>query len=881
MSNAGESPAPPASIVVRGARTHNLRGIEVDLPRDRLVVLTGVSGSGKSSLAFDTIFAEGQRRYIECLSGYARQFLDQLQRPDVDEIEGLPPTVAIDQRAGQASPRSTVGTLTEIHDHLRLLFARVGIPHCPNCGLPIHRQTPEQMTDGALAFPAGTKVMVLAPLVRGRKGQHAEVFPAIRRAGLIRARVDGEMIEVTDQPPKLGKAKPHDIEAVVDRLVIREGIRPRLAESIDLALKLSEGVVILAAESAGKWEDHVRSVHLACPNCGSGLRTPEPRGFSFNSPYGACPTCQGLGVVDGPDPGTGEKVPCPACRGARLGPEALAVKVGGRSIAEVSALAVEDSIRFFDELRFDPAREPIAAPIVREIGGRLRFLREVGLGYLSLDRGSPTLSGGELQRARLATQLGAGLVGVCYVLDEPTAGLHPRDTDRLVEALRRLQEAGNSVLVVEHDEGVIRAADWVVDLGPGAGPDGGLVVAAGTPEDVARSPDSITGRYLKSGPAKEAGGPGRIREDSRWIEIRHASAHNLRDVSARIPVGTLTCVTGVSGSGKSTLVHDVLAGHWRRHHAGPGPNPGPPASPAVRVEGLDAIEAMVVVDQGPIGRSPRSTPATFTGTFDEIRRVYAATRLAKVRGYKASRFSFNAPGGRCEACEGQGRRRVPMQFLPDLYVTCEECRGLRFNRQTLEVRFKGKSIGEALELRVDEAREFFASQPRVLPGLNALHEVGVGYLTLGQSSTTLSGGEAQRIKLAAELGRESHGRHLYVLDEPTTGLHFADIDRLLGILRRLADLGNTLVVIEHSLDVIAAADWVIDLGPEAGSAGGRVVAMGTPEDVSRSEQSHTGRYLRLRGIAPAVPDRPKGTPARRPPGKKAIDSRRGDPDHPA
>ncbi len=834
----------------------------MDLPRDRLVVLTGVSGSGKSSLAFDTIFAEGQRRYIECLSGQARQFLDQLQRPDVDEIEGLPPTVAIDQRAGQASPRSTVGTLTEIHDYLRLLFARVGIPHCPKCGQPIHRQTPEQMTEGALAFPAGTKVMVLAPLVRGRKGQHAEVFPAIRRAGLIRARVDGEMIEVTDQPPKLAKTKSHDIEAVVDRLVIRDGIRPRLAESIDLALKLSEGIVLLAVESGGKWEDHVRSVHLACPSCGTGLRAPEPRGFSFNSPFGACPTCQGLGVVDSAESNSDEKVPCPACRGARLGPEALAVRIGGRSIADVSALAVEDSIRFFEALSFDPAEAPVAAPVVGEIVGRLRFLREVGLGYLSLDRGSPTLSGGELQRARLATQLGSGLVGVCYVLDEPTAGLHPRDTGRLIEALQGLREAGNSVLVVEHDEAVIRAADWVVDLGPGAGPDGGLVVATGTPEDLARSTDSVTGRYLRDEVSTGPATSGRLRDDSAWIEISHASEHNLRDVSARIPIGTLTCVTGVSGSGKSTLVHDVLAVAWRRREF--ATKPGAVAS-TFRVDGLESIESLVVVDQAPIGRSPRSTPATFTGVFDEIRRVYAATRLAKLRGYRASRFSFNAAGGRCEACEGQGRRRIPMQFLPDLYVTCEECRGMRFNRQTLEVRFKGRSIGEALDLRVDEAREFFAAQPRVLPGLDALHEVGLGYLTLGQSSTTLSGGEAQRIKLAAELGRPSHGRHLYILDEPTTGLHFADIDRLLGILKRLADLGNTLVVIEHNLDVIAAADWVIDLGPDAGAAGGHVVATGPPPVIAESQESHTGFFLRNR--------------SRLDPGKKAIDSRRDDPDH--
>ena len=739
---------PSAAITIRGARMHNLRDIDLDLPRNRFVILTGVSGSGKSSLAFDTIFAEGQRRYIECLSSYARTFLDQLERPDVDLIEGLPPTVAIDQRAGQASPRSTVGTLTEIHDSLRLLYARLGTPFCPRCELPICRQTPEQMVAHVLAFPPGRKVMVLAPLVRGRKGKHLEVFQAIRRSGLIRARVDGTILEVTDKPPELARTKVHHIEAVVDRLVIREGIRPRLAESIALALKLSEGIVVLATETAGSWSDELLSVHLSCPRCGTGLQTLEPRGFSFNSPQGACPQCQGLGRLN-TDANSDEPTICPACRGTRLRSEARAVRIAGQSIDQLSALACGDLHRTLDAMVFSEAEEPIARPLLREITSRLSFLEELGLGYLTLARGAETLSGGELQRTRLATQLGAGLVGVCYVLDEPTAGLHPRDTERLIQSLRRLQSQGNTVIVVEHDEAVIRSADWVVDLGPGAGPDGGQIVAAGRLDEIVASSGSMTGRYLKRQKQTRRKRDSRIGADTRWIEMTNAQKRNLKGGRARIPLGTLTCVTGVSGSGKSTLVHDVLAREFRRRRD----KSAPLQQGEVTILGLEAIDTLIEVDQSPIGRTPRSTPATFTGTFNQIRRVFAATRQAKMRGYSAARFSFNARGGRCEACEGQGRRRVPMQFLPDLFVICEECQGQWFNRQTLEVRFKGKSIGEVLELRVDEARNYFDAQPRVLPGLNALHEMGLGYLTLGQSSTTLSGGEAQRIKLAAELGR--------------------------------------------------------------------------------------------------------------------------------
>jgi excinuclease ABC subunit A len=927
----------PASIQVRGARVHNLRNVDVDLPRDRLVVLTGVSGSGKSSLAFDTIYAEGQRRYLECLSSFARQFLDQFERPDVDAIEGLPPTVAIDQKTGTPNPRSTLGTITEIYDYLRLLFARAGTPHCPTCDAPIRCQTPEQMVDQLMKLPAGRKVQLLAPLVRDRKGQHLDVFQAIRRAGLIRARVDGQMVEVTETPPKLAKTKSHSIEAVVDRIAIRDGIRPRLAESLDLTLKLADGRVLALIEAPPGWDELLLSIHLSCPACGTGLPEIEPRSFSFNSPHGACPVCQGLGsnrafqpelaVPDrsrswdqgavvpwsllsegakdhaphdapvrdflarhkidgatpmeswpaetwrsfwfgepgGPFPGLAtrlerayqettsegllkaldayrEEVVCSACGGSRLRPEARAVRVEGRSIHELTAMTVGGLLKFFGALQFDPAREPVAAPLVGEIVGRLRYLVEVGLDYLAPGRGSDTLSGGELQRARLAAQLGSGLVGVCYILDEPTAGLHPRDTARLIASLRRLQELGNSVLVVEHDAAMIQAADWVVDLGPGAGPDGGAIVAAGTPDQLAAADGSITGKYLGQGLrlAEKPDDRGRLARSPGWIRIRDAAVHNLKNVDARIPLGALTCVTGVSGSGKSSLIHDVLARSVRRALLRADDRGGLTEG----IEGLQAIDQLVEVDQSPIGRTPRSTPGTVTGVFDEIRRVFALTRDAKIRGYGAGRFSFNAKGGRCEVCKGLGRRRIPMHFLPDLHVTCEECGGKRFNRQTLEVRFKGKSIGDVLEMRVDESRAFFGAVPKVLRGLDALHDVGLGYLTIGQSSTTLSGGEAQRVKLAAEFGRPSGGRALYILDEPTTGLHFADIDRLLRILHRLVDVGQTVVVIEHHLDVIASADWVIDLGPDAGDAGGRIVAMGPPSAIAAAEESRTGRALR-------------------------------------
>ncbi len=927
-----ENPAPSAarSIVVRGARVHNLRDLDVDIPRDRLVVLTGLSGSGKSTLAFDTLYAEGQRRYLEGLSSYARQFVDQLERPDVDLIEGLPPTIAIDQHAGAGNPRSTVATLTEIHDYLRLLYARTGLPHCPACGREIRRQTPEQMVAGVLAMQEGRKVLVLAPLVRGRKGQHADALQAIRRAGLLRARIDGQVVEVAVDP-KLAKTRPHDIEAVIDRLVVRAGIRPRLAESIDLALKLGRGTLLLSAQTATGWDDRLLSVNFACPDCGTGFEELEPRTFSFNSPYGACPTCTGLGTVtsfdrdlvipdrtlglaqgavvpwrdpkppvavspalapflkkrrqkpDTPlaawpaaaleqllegDPATGfdglmpelerawsaaktdrrraaldafrTAVPCPSCGGARLRSEARAVTIEGRAIHEVAALPISAARPWFDTLRYEPPLDLVGPPLVREIAARLAYLDRVGLGYLTLDRGTDTLSGGELQRVRLASQIGSGLIGVCYILDEPTAGLHPRDTERLLACLTELRDQGNSVVVVEHDETTIRAADWMIDLGPGAGPDGGRIVASGPPAAPSDSGESLTTRYLRHTERGDRTDSQRLTRSPGWIAVRGASERNLKTIDARFPLAALTCVTGVSGSGKSTLVHEILARAVRRHLERLGPKPG-----ACRaVEGLEAIDKLIEIDQTPIGRSPRSTPATYTGLYAEIRKVFARTRDAKLRGYGPSRFSFNVKGGRCEACEGQGMRRIEMNFLPDMYVRCETCGGLRFNRQTLEIRFKGRSIGAVLAMRVVEAMAFFDAQPRVYRGLEALNEAGLGYITLGQSSTTLSGGEAQRVKLAAELGRAATGRTLYVLDEPTTGLHFADVARLLAVLNRLADAGNTIVVIEHNLDVIKTADWVIDLGPEGGDAGGRLVVAGSPRDVARSAESHTGRFLR-------------------------------------
>ena len=913
-------------IQIRGARVHNLRNIDLDIPRDQFVVITGLSGSGKSSLAFDTLFAEGQRRYIESLSVYARQFFDQLERPDVDIVDGLPPTISVDQRRGSANPRSTLATATEIYDYLRLLYARTGTPHCPRCDRPIQQQTQERMVELTLELGANRRVLVLAPLVRGRKGQHKDVFQRIRREGFVRARVDGKLIDVKDIP-ELAKNRAHKIDAVVDRLTIREGIRPRLAESIAVALKLGEGTVVVSAGTDGGWKDRLFSARLACPVCDIAYDELEPRMFSFNSPYGACPVCDGLGthlefdpellfpepsrplveglagagrarrrwasstleefarrhklapdvaIADLSEPARRELLhghngfdgvipwlrrqleetnsplvreqltsymtdqPCRECGGSRLRPEARAVRVGGQAIHQVTARSVEQADDFFAAFALAAEHAVVGQPIVREIRGRLDFLRRLGLGYLTLDRPADTLSGGESQRVRLAAHIGSGLVGVCYVLDEPSVGLHPRDNERLLASLRRLQQQGNSVLVVEHDEATIRSADLLIDLGPGAGAHGGQVVACDTPQNVAAAAHSLTAEYLRGERGIAVPPVRRSCDLAQALVVHGARHHNLRNIDVRFPLGVFICVSGVSGSGKSSLVAEILCRALRRKLYAAGPKPGRHD----RVAGARKIDKLVEIDQSPIGRSPRSNPATYTGLFDEIRRVFARTREAKIRGYTPGRFSFNVKGGRCEACEGQGTKKIEMNFLPDLHVTCEVCRGKRFNRQTLEIRYRGRSIADVLDMPVGEALEFFENFPAIHRLLATLEEVGLGYMALGQSATTLSGGESQRVKLAAELGRAATGKTLYVLDEPTTGLHFADIENLLGVLGRLADLGNTVIVIEHNLDVIKSADYVIDLGPEGGDAGGDVVASGTPEEIADCSESHTGRFLR-------------------------------------
>jgi excinuclease ABC subunit A len=924
-------------IRIRGARVHNLQNLDVDIPRNRFVVLTGPSGSGKSSLAFDTLFAEGQRQYIESLSVYARQFLNQLERPDVDLIEGLQPTISIDQRAGSHNPRSTVATVTEIYDYLRLLFARLGEPRCHQCGEPIRQQTPEQILGTLLALSSGTRVMILAPLVRGRKGQHREVFEEIRKAGLLRARVDGEVIDV-HEPPELTPQKSHNIEAVIDRVVIREGVGPRLAESIGLAVQHGDGSLLATYEERGKeksataWRDRLFSTLFACPNCKISFEELEPRTFSFNSPYGACPKCDGLGARVGFDPelivpdwslslsggaiapwkseskqamqkvqkrlkpfldksgirantpleklaekdrellvyGNGKKSPgvltllekeyvtttseqrqrqlesfrgeviCAACGGARLRPEALAVKIAGKAIHEVTAMTVSAAREFFQDVKFDEEQAPIARPLLSDIAARLEFLEKVGLEYLSLDRPASTLSGGELQRVRLASGLGSGLVGACYVLDEPSIGLHSRDNGRLIEALGDLQDRGNTVVVVEHDEAIMRQADWLIDIGPGAGSHGGRIVAQGTPGEVALNPASITGRYLAGCEKIDVPTARRRISKTRSITLEGASTNNLKNVTVQFPLSAFICVTGVSGSGKSSLLNETLARALVRRLGGLAPKAGPHTS----LRGASQIDKIVEIDQSPIGRTPRSNPATYAGVFDEIRKVFAATREAKQRGYKTGRFSFNVKGGRCEECQGQGQQKIEMNFLPDLYVPCPVCEGKRFNRQTLEVHYKDRSIADVLDMRIDEAAGFFENFPVLARLIGCLQEVGLGYMTLGQSSNTLSGGEAQRIKLAAELSRVDTGKTLYILDEPTTGLHFDDIKKLLVVLGRLVDLGNTVIVIEHNLDVIKTADWIIDLGPEGGQRGGEIVATGTPEDLAALPENYTGRYLR-------------------------------------
>ncbi len=930
-------------IRIQGARQHNLKNVSVDIPRDRLVVLTGLSGSGKSSLAFDTIHAEGQRKYVETLSAYARQFLEQLGKPDVDHVEGLPPTIAIEQRTGGSNPRSTVATTTEIYDYLRLLYARIGEPHCWTCGRPITRQSVEQIVDGVLAMSEGTRIMVLAPVVRGQRGEHREVLEHVRREGFVRVRVDGDLCDVRSVA-KLKKTRKHDIDVVVDRLVIKPGVRSRLAESIALGLAQADEIVYIAEEaSGGKWRDHVFSARYACP-LHPDVNLPEltPRLFSFNSPHGACPACDGLGhtlefeaelivpdesrsladgaieawrhggkrlnlfygkllndfclqfnvspevpfknlpaelrgiLMEGTTGQTETKYgaafegvlpnlrrrwattesesvkqrlhaflsehPCETCGGARLRKESLAVRVGGMNLREVTGMNVERAHGFFREMKLSGEKARIAEQILREITRRLKFMVDVGVGYLGLDRTSGTLSGGEAQRIRLATQVGSGMVGVCYVLDEPTIGLHQRDSGQLIATLRRLVDAGNTVLVVEHDEDMIRAADHLIDMGPGAGAHGGEIVAQGTLDDVLRHPASLTARFLNGERAIPQPETRRKVVLTQSIEIKAAAENNLKSIDVRIPLGGFVCVTGVSGSGKSTLVTEVFLKALRRRLYQTRERPGRHE----QLIGASRVDKVVEIDQSPIGRTPRSNPCTYTGAFDLIRQLFAKTREAKIRGYSPSRFSFNVKGGRCEACQGQGLKRIEMHFLPDVYVDCDVCKGRRYNRETLEVRYRGRSIADVLDLRVEEAVPFFANFASIKQLFLALEEVGLGYMQLGQASTTLSGGEAQRVKLAAELGKTPTGHTLYVLDEPTTGLHFADVERLLRVLNRLVDKGHTVVVIEHNLDVIQQADWTIDLGPEGGDAGGRIVAQGRPEEIAAHPQSHTGRSLQPR-----------------------------------
>jgi len=936
------------TIRIRGARTHNLKNIDVDLPRDQLIVITGLSGSGKSSLAFDTLYAEGQRRYVESLSAYARQFLALMEKPDVDLIEGLSPAISIEQKSTSHNPRSTVGTVTEIYDYLRLLYARVGEPRCPDHGVTLKAQTVSQMVDHVMALPEGTKLMLLAPLIEGRKGEHLHILERLRTQGYIRARIDGVVVSL-DEAPDLKKNFKHTIEAVVDRVVVHPGQEQRLAESFETAANLGEGLirVVVLDEQNNSAQEIVFSARYACPHCGYSLAELEPRLFSFNNPAGACPSCDGLGVRQFFDParvvsdptlslpagairgwdrrnafyfhmleslakhykfsldtpfgelpekardvilhGSGDELitftyfseqgprarrkhafegvipnierryresesnsvreelakflshqPCTACEGSRLKREARHVFVEGKALHEITQLPVATALNFFQNLRLTGSRGEIAAKIVKEVANRLGFLVSVGLDYLTLARSAETLSGGEAQRIRLASQIGAGLVGVMYVLDEPSIGLHQRDNARLLDTLRRLRDLGNTVIVVEHDEEAIRAADFVLDIGPGAGVHGGEVVAQGTPADILRHPASVTGAYLR-GERKITVPSRRTPNDpARQLAIRGATGNNLKDVDVSIPVGLFTCVTGVSGSGKSTLINDTLYASVAKHLYGSALEP----APCRAIEGLEQFDKVVDIDQSPIGRTPRSNPATYTGLFTPIRELFAATPMARERGYAPGRFSFNVRGGRCEACQGDGLIKVEMHFLPDIYVPCDVCRGKRYNRETLDIRYKDKSIDEVLAMTVEMAAEFFSAIPAVSHKLQTLLEVGLSYITLGQSATTLSGGEAQRIKLARELSKRDTGRTLYILDEPTTGLHFHDIQQLLTVLNRLRDHGNTVVVIEHNLDVIKTADWLIDLGPEGGDGGGKILVAGTPEEVAGHPASHTGEFLK-------------------------------------
>ncbi len=953
-------------IVIVGAREHNLQHIDVRIPRGRLVVVTGLSGSGKSSLAFDTIYAEGQRKYVESLSAYARQFLEQLQKPDVEHIEGLPPTIAIEQRSGGANPRSTVATTTEIYDYLRLLFARAGEPHCWVCSRPITSQTVPQMVDAISLLPEGTRFMVLSPIVRGQKGQHLELLRHVQREGFVRVRVDGQLYDLRSVP-ELDKNRKHAVEVVVDRLILKPSVQVRLSDSIEAALKLSEGLVIISYEQnshgpAGEsrpgedaqavWKDQIFSASFACPlHPQANLEELSPRMFSFNSPYGACPDCDGLGTILEFDPelivpdgslslsqgaidawrhggkrmnifynrllrqfcrdfgvspntayrelppavrkalmygkaggqqqfegvivnlsrrwnhtdseyvkqrlhGYLSEQPCRTCKGARLKPASLAVTVAGRNIHEVTRMCISEARAYFSTLELDVERAQIAEQILREILHRLAFMENVGLGYITLDRTSATLSGGEAQRIRLATQVGSGLVGVCYVLDEPTIGLHQRDNQRLIKTLCHLRDIDNTVIVVEHDEETIRSADHVIDMGPGAGRHGGRIVAQGTVADIERAGESITGKYLTGQLRIETPAQRRRLSPRKAVEIRGCQENNLKALDVKFPLGGIVCVTGVSGSGKSTLVNQTLLRALRRRLYGSRDKPGL----YEKILGTGQVDKVIEIDQSPIGRTPRSNPATYTGVFDHIRQVFARTRESKIRGYKPGRFSFNVKGGRCEACQGQGTKKIEMHFLPDVYVTCAECKGTRYSRETLEVRYRGKSIADVLKMRVEEALAFFENLPKIKQLLRALNDVGLGYVELGQSSTTLSGGEAQRVKLATELGKTATGHTLYVLDEPTTGLHFADIHSLLNVLNRLADVGNTIIIIEHNMDVIKCADWIVDLGPEGGDAGGQIVCQGTPEDIAACAESYTGQFLthKLDGRAAGRTERSTG-----------------------
>jgi len=918
-------------IFVKGAKEHNLKNIDVQIPRNKLTVITGLSGSGKSSLAFDTLYAEGQRRYVESLSSYARQFLEQLQKPDVDFIEGLSPAISIEQRTAGSNPRSTVGTQTEIYDYLRLLFARVGVPHCPRCSKEITAQTSQEIVHRLLGLPQGTKLFVIAPVIRGRKGEYRDVIGMLRKEGFSRARVDGEIHEL-DKEIRIDKNKKHVIDVIVDRLVLADGVTKRLTDSVETALEFGKGLMIAHRESTG--EDTLFNERYSCGECGISIEELAPRMFSFNSPYGACPTCGGLGnkmeidpelvvrdrsrpLIEAVDPwrhggkgiviyyrrmlrslahergfdvhtpfgdlpaetrkiilfGEGKEwgyfegvipnlerrfreteseyvkseinkymsvLPCPDCKGERLRPESLAVTIASKNINEVTALSVKEARAFFEGLKLGATQKMIARKIIKEIQARLNFMANVGLDYLTLDRRSSTLSGGEAQRIRLATQIGAGLVGVLYILDEPSIGLHQRDNSKLLDTLMTLRDLGNTLIIVEHDEATIRTADYVVDLGPGAGEHGGNVVACGTLDDILRSKESLTGKYLRGDLVIAVPAARRPYEDRKRLKIRGASEHNLKNIDVQIPLGVFVCVTGVSGSGKSTLIDEILFRALAKKFYGAKEKPGA----HIRIEGTEYIDKVIVIDQSPIGRTPRSNPATYTGAFAPIRDLFSKLPESKVRGYKPGRFSFNVKGGRCEACTGDGIKKIEMHFLPDVYVQCEVCKGKRFNEQTLEVRYKGRAISDVLEMSVEEALRLFQSVPPVKNKFQTLFDVGLGYIKVGQSATTLSGGEAQRIKLSSELSKTSTGRTLYILDEPTSGLHFADIEKLLNVLHALVNQGNTIVVIEHNLDVIKTADYIIDLGPEGGEAGGSVVACGSPEEIVRNKASHTGAYLK-------------------------------------